>query len=529
MIEHLRLVTGSQMAWIDAETVRDGTPGHVLMARAGAGAASVIRNALGGFAGRRIVVLCGKGNNGGDGFVVARLARRYGADVSCYLFSAKKKVVGDARAHLEGAERAGVVITSVEAIPGHLTGSLNRADAIVDALLGTGLSGPPRRPIADVIDCLRRSDAPIFAIDIPSGMDADTGGGVVANVADTITFGQPKFGHFLHPGRSACGRLHLVDIGLSPAAILQAQPSIFLNHALCAALPGRDPRWHKGDAGRVTLIAGAAGTTGAAVLAARASLKIGAGLVTVGTPSSVLDIIESQVTEAMTRPLPEVRRARCLSRRAKGEVNRLLEGADVLAIGPGLGMHHETTDVVRRTLSTAGLPAVVDADALNAYAGCPEGLASEYPRVLTPHPGEFARLMGHKVQDPTADAVALAEKSGATVVLKGAPSVIATKDGLVYINPSGNAGMATAGSGDVLTGTIAGLISQGVDADRSVCAGVYLHGLAGDIAASHLGERGLCAGDLIDAIPQADKALTEGRNRYVQRVQPPANFLDTLN
>ena len=528
MTKHIRLVTGQQMARIDAETIQTGTPGHVLMARAGAGAAWVIRDALGGFAGRRIVVLCGKGNNGGDGFVVARLARRYGADVRCYLFASNDQVLGDARTHLEGAERDGVVVTAVGTIPRNLTESLNSADAIVDALLGTGLSGSPRGLIAEAIECLRQTDATIFAIDTPSGMDADTGAGQVVPVGDTITFGQPKFGHFLYPGRSACGRLHLVDIGLSSTAI-QALPSVFLNHVPGGALPDRDPRWHKGDAGRAILIAGAAGTTGAAVLAARASLTVGAGLVTVGAPSSTLDVVENQVTEAMTRPLPEVRKARCLARRAKGEVDRLIESADVLAIGPGLGTHHETVDVVRRTLATAGLPAVVDADALNAFSGRPEQLVSGHPRVLTPHPGEFARLMGRAVQDPVADARALAEKARATVVLKGAPSIVATSDGLMYINPSGNAGMATAGSGDVLTGIITGLIAQGCDADRAACAGVYLHGLSGDIAVSHTGERGLLAGDLIDALPQADKELTSGRNRYVRQVRPPSHFLDAVN
>ncbi len=528
MTQHLRLVTGQQMAGIDAETIQAGTPGHLLMARAGAGAATVIRDALGGFGGRRIIALCGKGNNGGDGFVISRLARRFGSNVRCLLFADRERVAGDARTHLDRAEREGVDVTFHDAVPGDLKAELAGADAVVDALLGTGLNGPPKGPVAHVIECLREVAPPIFAIDVPSGMDADTGAGCVAAAGDTITFGQPKFGHFLYPGRAACGRLHLVDIGLSPGAI-EAQPPIFLNHALGAALPDRDPRAHKGDAGRVILIAGAAGTTGAAALAARASLRVGAGLVTVGAPSSTLDLIEAHSTESMTHPLPELRKARCLARRATGEIDRLLAKADVLAIGPGLGTHHETVDLCRRTLATAKMPAVVDADALNAHTGRPEQLASDYPRVLTPHPGEFARLMGRSVDDPVADARSLADATGATVVLKGAPSVIASGDGWMYINPSGNAGMATGGSGDVLTGTIAGLIAQGCDADRAACLAVYLHGLSGDVSATRTGQRGLIAGDIVDALPAADAEITAGLNRYVQSVRPPSNFLDALH
>ena len=528
MIPHLRLLTGAQMARIDAETIQAGTPGHLLMARAGAGAAAVLRETLGGFAGRRIAVLCGKGNNGGDGFVVARLAQRFGAHVQCCLFAPPDQVRGDAAVHLAGAGRAGVEIEVHEQLPAGWVETLDSSDAVVDGLLGTGLKGPPRGVLGEAIDSLHRTRASIFAIDVPSGMDAATGGGNPPACAATIAFGPPKLGHFLFPGRAACGRLHLVDIGLSPSAI-EALPPVFLNHAAGGTLPERDPRAHKGDAGRVAIVAGAAGTTGAAALSARAALKVGAGLVTVGTPTSVVDLIESHVVESMTRGLPEVRGHRCLARRARGEIDRLIRDVDVAAIGPGLGTHHETIDVVQRALSTAKVPTVVDADALNAFERCPERLLSGHPRILTPHPGEFRRLMGRRVENPLVDARDLADQAGATVLLKGAPSVVATSDGLMYINPSGNAGMATAGSGDVLTGILAGFLGQGLDSDEAACLGAFIHGLAGDIAAERTGRLGLTAGDLIDALPDAEAEVTEGRKRYLRTIRPPANFIEALN
>lgn len=523
------------MASVDAATIEAGTPGHLLMARAGAGVAHVVAQTLGGFAGRRLTILCGKGNNGGDGFVVGRIARRFGAHPRIFLFATASDVIGDARHHLNAAIREGVPLTEVRDDSLDLSGQARSDDAIVDALLGTGLSGPPRGPIAAAIEALAsealtRDRRPIFAVDVPSGLNADDGSGQCAPATHTIAFGPPKHGHFSYPGRAAIGTLHLVDIVLLPPAI-DSGNICYLNHGRRVELPTRDPRAHKGDVGKLVVLAGTAGTSGAALLAAQSALRTGSGLVTLGLPESLVDLAESALTEAMTQGLPEVRKLRCLSLRGRGDITRLLERADAAAIGPGLGTHRETTELVRRVVGQTSLPLVLDADGLNAFQGRASELTTDAERVLTPHPGEFTRLMGRPVCDPIEDARELALVANAVVVLKGAPSIVAHPDGRAFVNPSGNAGMATGGSGDVLTGLIAGLVVQGLDPGRAACLGTYLHGLAGDLAAIKYGQHSLVAGDILASIPEAftEVRAQPAQNRYIQHVMPPERYLKALN
>ena len=526
---HLPLVTGEQMARIDRRAIEGGTLGADLMEAAGSGVSVVLEDLLGGYRGRKVVILCGKGNNGGDGFVVARLASEKGASVGAFLLGREDDVRGDARLNLDRARACGLHIQEVTSSEGleDVRKALSGAHAAVDALLGTGIAGGARKPISEAIDLLARGPGPIVAVDVPSGLDADTGraDGPCAAATCTVTFGLPKLGQFFYPGRGLCGRLHLVDIGLPPGAVQAEQVATHLVSSAGAAglLPTRAPDAHKGDCGRVTVIAGSVGLTGAAALTARAALRIGAGLVTVGIPESLNDVLEVKLTEAMTRPLPEVRKARCLSLRARGEIRRLLANTDCCVMGPGLGTHRETSELVRRIIRDVACPIVLDADALNALAGQTGRLkAIGVPAVITPHPGEFTRITGDDPADvaahPLASAQRLAEATGVIVVLKGAPSVVATPEGGCFVNPSGNAGMATGGTGDVLAGAIAGLIAQGLVPSDAASLGVYLHGLAGDLAAEALGQAGMLAGDVAAGLPDAEQAVRRGRDdgRYVQ-------------
>lgn len=516
------------MARIDRRAIEGGTSGADFMEAAGTGVSEVLEDLIDGYRGRRIVILCGKGNNGGDGFVVARLAAGSGASVDTFLLGSEGDVRGDARLNLDRARACGLTIQSVtsseglEAVRRALTG----AHAAVDALLGTGITGAARGSIGEAIALLSDGSVPIVAVDVPSGLDAETGraDGPCAQASCTVTFGLPKIGQFFHPGRGLCGRLHLVDIGLPPSAV---QAEKVATHLICPAgvaglLPHRAPDAHKGDCGRVAVIAGSVGLTGAAVLSARGALRIGAGLVTVGAPESLNDVLEVKLTEAMTRPLPEVRKARCLSLRSRGEIGRLLVNADCCVIGPGLGPHRETAELVRRIIGDVACPIVLDADGLNALADDTSRLkALAVPAVVTPHPGEFARLTCDAPADvaaaPVASAQRLSQATGVTVVLKGAPTVVATPEGEGFVNPSGNAGMATGGTGDVLAGAIAGLIAQGLAPSGAASLGVYLHGLAGDLAAETRGQAGMIAGDVASLLTEAEQAVRNGRDggRYI--------------
>ena len=517
----IALLTSSQMASVDRRAIDGGAAGIDLMEAAGRGAAQVVEDLLGGFQNRRLVVLCGKGNNGGDGFVIARRAAQRGATVQVFLATSASEIKGDAKTNLDRLPAN--IAQSVDRIA-TVQDALARADAAVDALLGTGTRGIARGIYADLIHALDRAKCPVVAVDVPSGLNADTGeiDGPCASATCTVTFAQPRIGHFFYPGRGRCGQLHLIDIGIPASALKRERVRTFLidNRHCARGLPQRSPDAHKGDCGRVYILAGSVGLTGAAALSARAALKGGAGLVTIGTPQSLNDILEIKIAEAMTHPLPEVKRMRCLSLRARGEIRRGFRRADGVAIGPGLGTHRETVELIRRLVRDLVCPAVIDADALNALAGDVDALrACEVPVVLTPHVGEFARLTQRSIaeirRNPIAIAAEFAGQVRATIALKGAPTVVATPTGETHINPTGNAGMATGGTGDALTGLIAALIAQGLDVSTAACTAVYLHGCAGDIAAEKTGEMSLIASDIIDHFPAAVQRVLNHPNHHL--------------
>jgi NAD(P)H-hydrate epimerase len=505
------LVTAAHMRQLDRRTIELGTPGHVLMERAGVGACACLLRAVPKVRkrGARVTVVAGKGNNGGDGLVVARLLRARGARVEVFLLARAADVGGDALRNLKawrrvrGATREVVVAADLEG----LRGALAAADCVVDAVLGTGLGADIEGIYAAAIEMMNGCGAPVFALDIPSGLDADSGRprGVAIRATATATFGFAKYGQVLYPGVDCCGALEVIDIGIDGRAITEAPPrgARLEAAAMRSLLPRRTADAHKGTAGHVLVVAGSPGKSGAAILATRAAARGGAGLVTLATPASINAVCAGAVHEAMTEAWPE---------RAGGlgwDPDRLagaLDGKAAVVVGPGLGTARPIRDLVLWLLRESAVPMVLDADALNALARNPSPLRRARSRaVLTPHPGEMGRLMGISAAEVQADRVGVARAFAAdhdcVVVLKGARTVIAA-DGFAWINPTGNPGMASGGMGDALAGLIGALLAQGLAAAAAARLGVYLHGLAGDRVARD-GAIGMIASDLIDELPRA--------------------------
>lgn len=512
----MRIVTAEEMQQLDQTTIRDiGIPGLVLMENAGLRVVDVIKDILKDVKGKTVTVFAGKGNNGGDGFVVARHLLNMGAEVRVLLLGDPKEIKGDAKVNLD-------ILTAMN----HKThpivnpNSINvvklamvSTDLVVDAVFGTGFKGAVNEHVGSVIEIINGAGKPVVAVDIPSGLEANTGKvhGPSVRATHTVTFGLPKIGLLIYPGVDYVGELIVGDISI-PRAVAEKQGSkkfLLTDQLVRTWLPERAPESHKGTFGRVAVIGGAEGMTGAVALASMAALRAGAGLVTLGIPRSLHGLMEVKLTEVMTRPLAETDR-KSLSRNAMEAVQSLVEWGDVVALGPGISTEPDTQSLIRELVAGLIKPAVIDADGLNALADHTEIIERcRAPLVLTPHPGEMARLLGIKtaeVQDNRIEVVTeAAGKWGATVVLKGARTIIAGADGSLYINPTGNPGMATGGSGDVLTGIIAGLMAQGLSPEQAAAAGAFFHGLAADHAVLSKGEAGLVAGDILDALPAVTK------------------------
>jgi NAD(P)H-hydrate epimerase len=523
----MHLVSAEEMRLLDRATIESGhATGEALMERAGAGVVAAIERQYGPLLGLRVLALCGTGNNGGDGFVAARHLKARGAEVAVGLLGDPAKVAGDARAHLERLEEVGLPARRVdsEAALARLVAARDRWDFALDALLGTGARGVPEGLAAWGVSALRDLDdagTTVVAVDVPTGVNADTGAIARRAVrADlTVTFGCPKRGHFLYPGRAFVGRLEVVDIGLSPDALAALAPPVSLAtlEDMAALLPARDPRAHKGSVGRVLVVGGSVGLTGAVALAARAALRSGAGYVQAAVPKSLNDVLEVKLTEEMTIPLPETAE-RTLSTAALEPLLARAADADAVALGSGLSRHRESVEVARRVIAGLERPVVVDADGLNACEGHTELLArGRGPRVLTPHVGEMRRLTGLESAEIEARRIDLArewaQRWRAVLVLKGAPTVTASPEGRVTVNPTGNPGLATAGTGDVLTGAIAALLAQGLAPYDGARLGAFVHGLAGDLAAAEQGQAGMVAGDVVERLPAAIVELERRRAR----------------
>jgi hydroxyethylthiazole kinase-like uncharacterized protein yjeF len=505
----MKICTPPQMREIDRKAIDGlGIPGLDLMENAGRLTYEMLLDYYGPAANNRVTVVAGKGNNGGDGFVVARYLKQDGAHVEIFLLGNKDELKGDAAANLKKAETLEIPIHEI-------TGPENfyipdDSWLIIDAIFGTGFSGVLRPPYDIIINKINQSGIPVVAVDAPSGLNCETGKVTEPCVkADlTVTFGLPKIGQVLYPGKSYCGFLEVVDIGF-PAGLDDDIHTYLVDDVKAAKLlPPRKADAHKGDYGKLFVLAGSTGLTGAAAMTSLAALRCGTGLVVLGCPASLNPIMEIKLTEVMTKPLPDVKKKGCLALRGMGEIRKMIDWADAVAIGPGIGTHHETAELVQRLVKQIEKPMIIDADGLNNLSKDTNCLKEhKRPVVISPHPGEFARLTGLSIDEINEKRIELASyharECAVTIILKGAPTIIARRSGNVYINYSGNEGMATAGSGDVLTGLVGGFIAQGMCASDAAVLATYVHGAAGDIATDAYGSRGMIAGDILQFVPEA--------------------------
>jgi len=492
-------------------------PGALLMENAGLQVLDALHEINGGAAPLSTAVVCGRGNNGGDGFVVARQLHNLGREAVVYLVGDPEALAGDARLNHEIAVAFGVPVVQIgETETAEMAATLSRYEYVIDALLGTGIQGAVRGPAANVIAAMNEAATPILAIDLPSGLQADCGAvdGAVVRADVTVCLAALKACHVLGPASECCGAVSVAEISLPAALVDAAEPALLLTEPrdVAAALPWRGVESHKGSFGRVLLVGGAPGTAGAAALAARGALRSGAGLVDVVCPESVYEMIGSAATEALVHPMQAADDGSLDVTAA--DLAELIASATAVVIGPGLGTGKAAGLLVRDLVRDAGLPVVIDADGLNALG---DGLAtvaeSAGVRILTPHPGEASRLLGCDTREVQADrpaaARALADRSGAIVVLKGHRSLVASPGRVTVVNSTGNPGMATGGTGDVLAGAIAALVGQGLDPFRAAWVGAWLHGAAGDAVAAEVGEISMTAGDLAAALPAAFAAIEE--------------------
>jgi len=509
-----KVLSVAQMVEVDKATIQAGIPGIILMENAAMRVVEYLEEKFSPLTGQRIAVVCGKGNNGGDGLAIARQLHVRFAPQRLYVILAgdPADMKGDAAANLTMLRAAGVQEF-------HDFGpEMRSATLVVDAVLGTGLKGAASGEALDAIREINRGFpfAKVVAVDIPSGLSGDTGAisGEYVRADATVTFTAPKICHATPPACNLMGELRVVPIGTPPAtcesdaAITFAQVTAESIAPLFAPRP-RDS--NKGKFGHVLIVAGSRGKSGAAAMSGVAALRAGAGLVTVACPESALNAVASHAPELMTEPLPETADG-AIALSGLERIQKLADKRTIIAIGPGIGAEDETKQVVNRLFNGLEKPMVIDADGLNCLAGS-DWKGSKALRVLTPHPGEMSRLSGRSIadiqHDRTAAARAFACERRITLVLKGEGTLIAFEDGRVWVNPTGSPAMATGGTGDILTGMISGLMGQfPEDAERAVAGAVYLHGLAGEIAARHLTEQNVIATDLLRYLPEGIRAVT---------------------
>ena len=530
----LKVTTAEEMQQIDRVTIEKyGLSGTVLMERAGLGVVARINEFFFESADRpqytvkgneiKIIVLCGGGNNGGDGFVIARILHNQGRDVEVYVTVKPGSLKGDAKINYEAAKKFGVTIRPAKVFISQRASQINKNSIIVDALLGTGLSKEVRAPLSDIITKINRTACPVVSVDMPSGVSSDTGQvmGCAVKAQITVTFGLPKRGHYIYPGAEHAGRLFVEDIGF-PRTLLASEKirtHIIKREDAFSLLPLRPKYSHKGTYGHVLIVAGSKGKTGAALMAARACLRSGAGLVTLGIPETLVHAFQSRVTEEMILPLPDKGNGTLSFDAAEYILKFAGKRGNVLAVGPGLSADKDISALVSLLVKESHVPMVIDADGLNAIAGKTAVLRkSRAPVILTPHPGEMARLLTKRPGDDISlreiiekdrinTAMAFSKKTKTYLVLKGVPTVTSAPDGRVCINSTGNPGMATAGTGDVLTGVISAFLAQGLTPENAAILGAYMHGFAGDIAAEKKGQQSLTAMDMINTIPRVFKFM----------------------
>ena len=497
------------MREMDSYVIEDlGLPGAILMSNAAGhiAAAALEHLSLGG----RAAVFCGTGNNGGDGIGAAALLLDKGVPVRVFLIGSMEKLTLDSKEMLRRLNELGGIL-ELFTESDELSGYVNSCDVIIDAIFGIGLNSELRGDALLAVDMINASHAFVIAADIPSGVHADTGVILAAAVdADmTVTFSMAKPGHFIEPGCTRCGELRVRDIGIPGDITDNAVSYVSAVMPEDVSLPQRRPDSHKGDYGRCFIVAGSVGYTGAPAMCSRAASRMGAGLVSLGVPRSIYDVMAVKLDEEMPFPLPDDGYGR-LSPNAGSEILQRAGQSDVCLIGPGLGRSPEITELVTTAIQLIKIPIVLDADGLNAIADNIDVLDKAVcPLILTPHTGEFLRLGGDlSTGDRLRAARSFAHEHGCVLVLKGHRTITAMPDGTAYINTTGGPAMAKGGSGDVLAGMIAALIGQKHAISDAVSTAVYLHGLAGDMCAAEFGEYSVTAGDIIAMIPQAVKTVT---------------------
>jgi len=512
----MRIVTSSEMRQIDqtAES-KYRIPSIILMENAGIGVCNVIEEYFSELSDLKVLIVCGKGNNGGDGFVIARHLLNRGAHVAVARFGDKQELKGDAKINLQILEHGFLKAIQINRISQlkKLMSDFN-PEVVIDAIFGTGFSGPPKGIHAEVIKFINLQPTFTIAVDISSGVSADDGSvpGEAITADATATMGFLKRGHLLFPGRSYSGDIWITDIGI-PVNKIGAEGNTFLidSEMVRNALPKRLAEGHKGTFGTALILAGARGFSGAAALTSLAALRSGAGLVKLGVPEAIINPIEKKVTEVVKFALPQTP-AQTFAFSGLELILKQVKNANVLAIGPGITTNRETQKLELEILKQVKIPVVIDADGLNNLTR--KTLKKiKTPLVLTPHPGELSRLIGKSPAEINAQRIDIgrhyAKEFNSVLVLKGAPTVISSSDGKVFVNPTGNNGLGSGGSGDVLTGIITGFIAQGSSLLNAAIAGVYLHGLAADLAVGEKTEYALVASDLLKYLPKAFKEILE--------------------
>lgn len=507
----MHILNNEQMQKVDAETIARVCPGIELMERAGRGCAEVIRNHYGEDEGK-VVIFAGSGNNGGDGLVIGRYLVASGWKCSVHLLKTLDEMTLDTRKNYQRLNELGDGVLVFECTrPDWIERAeedVATADVVVDAIFGTGVSGPPRGLALDMIQLINDQIAPVVSVDVPSGIDGSTGEtpGEAVIATETLTIGAPKLGSLFHPGRFHCAEVSVVDIGFPEDIVAKHADDLFLLDVAEAAmrLPYRPPDIHKFDAGVLVLVAGSAAYRGAALLSGEAALRSGCGMVYLCVPESVRPQIDVTLREVITVGLPETP-AGTIAPDASEVLAQYLARADAVAIGPGMGRDASTDAFIAAFLADLEVPAVVDADAITAFAGHGRDLEKiASPLVLTPHSGELERLLDREMPELAPERIAataeIADALGVVLVHKGAPTLIAAPGEGIWVNAPGSSALATGGTGDVLTGFVGGLLAQGAEPLDAACTATFLQSRAADLAADHMGKRGVIAGDLLWAV-----------------------------
>jgi len=509
----MKVVTPTQMRLVDDKAINEvGIPSLDLMEKAGRAVADVVAD----YEPSSVVVLAGPGNNGGDGLVAARHLNERGVRVEVILFAEPDRLSGDARTNYERLNGTSVQVREYDGDNGRLYRTLSTVDVAIDALLGTGATGGLREPMAAAAEVLADSDIPVVAVDVPSGTDATTGAvpGSAVIADETVTMGLPKSGLLQFPARAYVGAIHVADIGF-PHELLRKLPyapdgesygfvaKLTRVDEVRELLPILEPDAHKGSAGRAYLLAGSQGMAGAAVLAAQSALRAGAGLIYAGIPKCIDAPFNSAAIETVAKVLPDA--DGMLAAGARDAVLAGVATVDAFCAGPGIGRGEGPAELLAGIVNEIDVPTLIDADGINVLGL--GGLKNVKNGVMSPHPGELAGLYAVSVAEIETDRIGWArrtvEETGLNVILKGYLSVVTGPGKPTFLNPTGNPGMATAGSGDVLSGIVLAFLAAGLEPFEAALAGAYVHGLAGDAAAAELGERSVIAGDIMDFIPEA--------------------------